>query len=65
MYVIPYKNTEPDIIRVKPFIINKLVGIFLENKKNDLLLVIMYKIYKLTQISKKRKDVKPYDKKYE
>jgi hypothetical protein len=34
MYVIPYKNTEPDIIRVKPFIISKLFGIFLFSKKD-------------------------------
>jgi len=34
MYLIPYKNTEPEIIRVKPFIIIKLFGIFLFSKKD-------------------------------
>jgi len=33
MYLIPYKNTEPEIIRVNPFIIIKLIGIFLFSKK--------------------------------
>ena len=34
MYLIPYKNAEPEIIRVKPFIIIKLFGIFLFSKKD-------------------------------
>ena len=37
MYLIPYKNTEPEIIKVKPFIIIKLFGIFLFSK-NDILI---------------------------
>ena len=34
MHIIPYTNTEPEIIRVKPFIIIKLFGIFLFSKKD-------------------------------
>jgi hypothetical protein len=34
MYLIPYKNTEPEIIKVKPFIIIKLFDVLLFSKKD-------------------------------
>lgn len=36
-----YKNTEPEIMKVKPFIISKLFGIFYFLKMTYLLLVMM------------------------